>query len=116
MKNVEIGRKIAAILSSGTIFEQSLVKEDKFCLELFRNQNQSMDVSTAEPKLWQKQLLTVLEDEEQWNDRKIIWVKGEQGNEGKSWLQSYIQSRYGTHRVARFDITNKTSDLLHIMS
>ena len=49
-------------------------------------------------------------------DRKIIWVIGKQGNEGKSWFQSYIQSLYGSHRVARFDITNKTADLLHIMS
>ena len=49
------------------------------------------------------------------NDRKIIWVKGEKGNEGKSWFQSYVQSLHGAHRVARFDITNKTADLLHIM-
>ena len=50
------------------------------------------------------------------NDRKIIWVRGQKGNEGKSWFQSYLQSLYGAHRVARFDITNKTSDLLQIMS
>ena len=116
MRNVEIGRQIATILSTGKIFEQSLVKEHKFCLELFRAQNPSMNVTDVNPKLWQMQLLDVIEDKGQWDDRKIIWVKGEQGNEGKSWLQSYIQSRYGTHRVARFDITNKTSDLLHIMS
>ena len=50
------------------------------------------------------------------DDRKIIWVKGQHGNEGKSWFQSYLQSLYGSHRVARFDITNKTADLLHIMT
>ena len=50
------------------------------------------------------------------NDRMIIWVMGRKGNESKSWFQSYIQSLHGAHRVARFDITNKTSDLLHIMS
>ena len=41
---------------------------------------------------------------------------GRNGNEGKSWFQSYYQSLYGVHHVARFDITNKTADLLHIMS
>ena len=46
----------------------------------------------------------------------IIWLMGRKSNEGKSWFQSYIQSLHGAHRVARFDITNKTSDLLHIMS
>ena len=46
----------------------------------------------------------------------IIWVMGRKGNEGKSLFQSYIQSLHRAHRVARFDITNKTSDLLHITS
>ena len=50
------------------------------------------------------------------NNRKIIWIKGAEGNEGISWFQSYLQSLYGSHRVARFDITNKSADLLHIMS
>ena len=45
-----------------------------------------------------------------------IWVIGRQGNEEKSLIQSYIQSLYVSHRVARFDITNKKADLLHIMS
>ena len=49
-------------------------------------------------------------------DRNIIWLIGRKGNEGKSWFQSYIQNLYGSHRVARFDITNKTDDLFHIMS
>ena len=47
---------------------------------------------------------------------KIIWLIGRNGNERKSWFQSYIQSLYGSHRAARFDIINKTADLLHIMS
>ena len=42
------------------------------------------------------------------NDRK---VKGEKGNLGKYWFQSYVQSLHGAHRVARFDITNKKADL-----
>ena len=46
----------------------------------------------------------------------IIWVMGRKGNEGKSLFQSYIQSLHRAYRVARFDITNKTTDLLHIMS
>ena len=49
------------------------------------------------------------------DDRKIIWMIGREGKEGKSWFQSYIQSQYRSHCAARFDITNKTADLLHIM-
>ena len=50
------------------------------------------------------------------NERKIMWVIGRKDKEGKPQFQSYIQSLYGSHHVARFDITNKTADLLHIMS
>ena len=113
--NVEIGRQISILLSSEGIAEVSLSKQNKFCLELFRSQCPTVDVSTAELRLWQKQLLDLI-TENKMNDRQIIWIKGKDGNEGKSWFQSYLQSLYGSHRVARFDITNKTSDLLHTMT
>ena len=84
-------------------------------MDLFRAWQPTLDVANAELRLWQEQLLDII-NEDEINDRKIIWVKGEKGNEGKSWFQSYVQSLYGAHRVARFDITNKTADLLHIMT
>ena len=48
--------------------------------------------------------------------RKIIWIFGRKGNDGKSWFKSCIQSLYASHCAARFDIINKTADMLHIMS
>ena len=113
--NVNLGRRIAEVLDEGVVFEESLTKQHKFCLQLFRAQQPTTEVANAELRPWQTQLLDVIEQEEM-NDRMIIWVMGRKGNEGKSWFQSYIQSLHGSHRVARFDITNKTSDLLHIMS
>ena len=50
------------------------------------------------------------------NDRKIIWITGQEGNEGKYWFESYIRSLYGSYLVAHFDIINKIAVLLHIMS
>ena len=114
-KNVELGELISSIINEKGIMKESLSKEHKFCLELFRAQKPAMEVKSAELRLWQNQLLDFIDDN-QMDDRKIIWVKGQHGNEGKSWFQSYVQSLYGSHRVARFDITNKTSDLLHIIS
>ena len=113
--NVNLGRKISKVLDEGIVFEESLTKQHKFCLQLFRAQQTTTDVTNAELRPWQTQLLDVIA-QDQMNDRMIIWVMGRKGNEGKSWFQSYIQSLHGAHRVARFDITNKTSDLLHIMS
>ena len=114
-KNVEIGRQISILLKSDNIPEKSLSRQNKFCLDLFRAQQPTTDVDTAELRLWQKQLLDIVSADEM-DDRKIIWVVGKKGNEGKSWFQFYLQSLHGEHRVARFDITNKTADLLHIMS
>ena len=115
IKNVDIGRQVSIVLTNGDIPEESLSKEHKFCLDLFRAQQPTTEVASAELRPWQTKLLDVIE-QVQMNDRMIIWVMGRKGNEGKSWFQSYIQSLHGAHRVARFDITNKTSDLLHIMS
>ena len=114
-KKLEIGGQVSVILLSGKIMEKSLSKHNKFCLELFRACQPTLDVANAELRLWQEQLLDIINEDEM-NDRKIIWVKGEKGDEGKSWFQSYVQSLHGAHRVARFDITNKTADLLHIMT
>ena len=115
MKNLAIGEKISSILDDGIIHEASLSKQNKHCLELFRNQQASANVENVQLRPWQDQLIQCIEREKM-NDRKIIWVIGLKGNEGKSWFQSYYQSLYGVHQVARFDITNKTADLLHIMS
>ena len=114
-KNVDIREQISILLESENIREKSLSTKNKFCLDLFRAQKPTIDVENSELRLWQDQLLDII-NVDQMEDRKIIWVIGKQGNEGKSWFQSYIQSFYGSHRVARFDITNKTADLLHIMS
>ena len=37
------------------------------------------------------------------------------GNEGKTWLQNYIESLLGYERVARLDIGGRGSDLLHAL-
>ena len=113
--NVKMREQISSIIAKENILEDSLTKQHKFCLELFRAQRPAVDVKSAELRLWQYQLLDIV-TEGQMNDRKIVWIKGADGNEGKSCFQSYLQSFYGSHRVARFDITNKTSDLLHIIS
>ena len=47
-KNVEIGERISIILHRGIILENSLSKQNKFCLELFRAQKPTIDVENAE--------------------------------------------------------------------
>ena len=80
--NVNLGRRIAEVLDEGVVFEESLTKQHKFCLQLFRAQQPTTEVASAELRPWQTQLLDVIE-KDQMNDRMIIWVMGRKGNEGK---------------------------------
>ena len=65
-------------MKSENIPEMSLSKQNKFCLELFRAQKPTIDVENTELRLWQDQLLDIIEDN-QMDDRKIIlgdWTRG----------------------------------------
>ena len=50
------------------------------------------------------------------NYRKVIWVCGYTGSQGKSWFQDYVETLYGYARVARLDLRNKTSNILYTLS
>ena len=62
VKNVAIGEQISTILSEGVIMEKSLSKQHKLCLELYRAQQPSVDVENVELRLWQKQLLGIIDE------------------------------------------------------
>ena len=48
-------------------------------------------------------------------DREIVWVKGERGNEGKTWFQNYVQSLLGTERVVQLNLKNSVGNIMHIL-
>ena len=110
---VELGRNIDAIVGEGFVREESLTKDRKLALDLFRKQRQIVDVGAVDLRPWQ---LDLLEKLKQPSDREIIWVCGSRGNEGKTWFQSYVESWYGYERVVRLDMKNRQQDILHALS
>lgn len=50
------------------------------------------------------------------SDREVIWVIGKDGNEGKTWLQEYLETFYGYARVARLDLKMKTANVLYALT
>ena len=58
-------------------------------LNLYNKMRQIIDVESAELRLWQQQCLKLVDVQ---SERQVIWIKGMCGYEGKSWLQSYVQS------------------------
>ena len=62
-KKLEIGRQVSVVLLSGNITEKSLSRHNKFCLELFRACQPTVDVTNAEQRLWQEQLLDIINED-----------------------------------------------------
>ena len=62
--------------------------------------------------MWQKQILEYVNNPTQ---RRVIWVVGEKGNEGKTFFQDQIEERYGMHLMCTMSLTESSKNLLHYM-
>ena len=51
---------------------------------------QNIDVENVILRPWQEGLLNYIKP----SDREIIWVIGRKGNEGKSWFQEFLASKF----------------------
>ena len=47
--------------------------------------------------------------------RQVIWIRGNRGNEGKTWFQNYAQSFFGYHRVCRLDLRIKHANICNVL-
>ena len=63
---------------------------------MYRNEDDEYDLykdTVLYP--WQEELMKHMIP----TDRQVIWVVGEKTDEGKSFFQKYVKSKYGTSRV-----------------
>ena len=112
LDKIELGRNISVIIAKGVVQEESLDKQHQEALQLYRKRMPRFDVSTSVLRPWQQQALELVET---LTDRKIIWIYGKNGNEGKSWFQSYIQGRYGFNRVVKLDLRIRHENLCNVL-
>ena len=50
-------------------------------------------------------------------ERKIIWVVGKSCGEGKTWLQNYIEYKYGNRRVVSgISLQTKSGNITHALT
>ena len=113
LDRLELGKQIARIINKGTVLEESLSRDRKNALELYRKQKPCINIQKAHLRIWQQQLLRLIKKPLK---REVYWICGYNGNEGKSWFQDYIEARYGYARVARLDLLNKTTNILFTLS
>ena len=112
LERIELGKKIAIILDKGVIREESLTKERKVSLDLYRRQRPRFDIATMELRPWQKDALKLVELP---SERKVIWIMGRRGNEGKTWFQCYMEAYFGFHRVVRVDLRIKHANVCQVL-
>ena len=109
---MEKGKLIYETVKERNIAEESLCKEYKDLLELFMKHKQNIDLENVLLRPWQASLLEYMKP----SDREVIWVIGAKCNEGKSWFQEFIESKFGWSRViCGMDIKLKKSSICHAL-
>ena len=115
-QKLEVGETVSTLLNSNEhLSEESLSNEYKKALKMYR-QSQVQHVPVykhATLKPWQKEVLTFIQ---QPTLREVIWVVGQKGGEGKTFLQNYIKYNYSGRRVIVTDIATSTKDIAYFLS
>ena len=75
------GEIITNILEKGNAREDSLSKNNRELLQLYRKQMSIRNLSNVELRPWQQQLMDNISTP---SDREVIWIIGKKGNEGKT--------------------------------
>jgi len=112
-RKLQLGEIVYKHAKDCGIPEESLCKEYKEAKDLYVKNKQNIDVENVILRPWQEGLLNYIKP----SDREVIWVIGRKGNEGKTWFQEFLASKFGWSRViCGMDIRMKKSSICHILS
>ena len=109
---VERGKKIYEKVGNYGIKEESLCPEYKEMLDMYMKQRENIDIDNVILRLWQTSLLEYMKP----SYREVIWVVGKNGDEGKSWFQEFLESKFGWHRVVcSMDINMRKGNICQVL-
>ena len=83
-RKMELGRKLDKIMDKHGYNENGLNNDMMVALKTYKLHGKNMDMKDIEWRGWQMDLRQYLDKP---CDRKVIWVVGNDGNEGKSFFQ-----------------------------
>ena len=112
LDKIDLGRRITAIVDERIICEESLTREHKESLDLYRKQRPQFNIENVELRPWQEQALKLIEEP---SERQVIWITGRNGNEGKSWFQSYMKTYFGFNRVFQADLRIRHASMCNVL-
>ena len=112
-RKLELGRILYEEAKEREIPEESLRREYKEAMKLYIKHRMNIDLENVILRPWQESLLQYIKP----TNREIIWVIGKKGNEGKTWFQDYMESKFGWSKViAGMDIKLKKSSICHALT
>ena len=111
---LELGETVHEIIRNDEVDLDSLRPEYKEALDLYLKKSVESFPENIEFKPWQ---ISVLEEVKIPTKRKIIWVVGKSCGEGKTWLQNYIEYKYGNRRVVSgISLQTKSGNITHALT
>ena len=81
-------------------------------MDLYRKQRSCFDIINVQLRLWQQDAMKYFDSP---TNRQVIWIRGCNGNEGKSWFQNYVQTFFGYHRACRLDLRIKHANVCNVL-
>lgn len=112
LNKIDLGKQIADIVDEGEVREESMEKEHKEALDMYRKQRSSFDISDVKLRPWQQDVMKYFNAP---SDRQVVWITGRNGLEGKSWFQRYVQSFFGYNRVVQLDLRIKHASICNVL-
>ena len=111
-RKIELGRNLKTIVDKHQFNENIFEGDMKDALQTYKLHGKNMDIEDIEWRGWQRDLRQYLDKP---CDRKVIWVVGKEGNEGKSFFQSNIREEFGYSRVCTLELSENSRNSFHIM-
>ena len=112
-EQIGLGKKLNNILNKhSNIQEDALNDDQKKALQLYQS-TVTYPFNEIILRPWQKTLLPYFNNP---TERKVIWITGQNGNEGKTYFQNYIQFLFGVRRVCLLDMVRKSENIFHVLS
>ena len=115
-KQLQLGKEVANNLQEyDDIPSLSLSTTHKQALELYKQSRlhhpHHYENVTLRP--WQLKVISFIDAPRL---RQVIWIVGERGNEGKTFLQNYISNYYGSRRGVATDIAGRKKNIAHYLT
>ena len=111
-RKIELGRKLKIIVNRHNFNVNGLEKDMKEALDTYELHGKNMDIKDIEWRGWQRDLRQYLNKP---CDRRVIWIVGKRGNEGKSFFQANIREEFGYSRVCSLELSENSRNTFHIL-